>query len=104
MLSNTIKNVQFETREIVRQLIDIFWSDIYNAQVIEETYHFLLQNDSFPEPLKRYFEQMGTFQKNGKFSPFLIIEPYGEVLESLEPAYFDIQRRVYYQEDCSSLG
>ncbi|MEI2356671.1 hypothetical protein [Mesobacillus zeae] len=94
MLSNIIEAVP----SVIHQLIDIYWSDIYNKQVIEKTHEAALQHEVLPESLNKYFQMMKDYQISKGTSPFLIIEPYGEALEKLEPAYFSIQRANFYQE------
>ncbi|RHW35937.1 hypothetical protein D1B31_17745 [Neobacillus notoginsengisoli] len=87
------------TKNTIHQLIDIYWSDIKNTQVIEETLcaasHLII-----PSSIQRFVDSMERLiSAENKFSPFLIIEPYGEALEQLEPFYFAAKRRGFYQEE-----
>jgi hypothetical protein len=86
----------------VHQLIDIFWSDITNKEVITRTYEVLFRQQGIPDTLKRFFDSMKDFLTPGsEKSAFFIIEPYGESLERLEPKYFAKQRSIFYKEnDC----
>jgi hypothetical protein len=86
------------SKNIIKKLIDIFWADIINAQVIEETRRLSSLNIWFPDSLNRYLVSMENFQKNKDYSPFSIIEPYGESLEKLDPAYYAEKRSLFYQE------
>jgi hypothetical protein len=74
---------------LVQQLIDIFWSDITNKEVINQTHAFLVQKEVIPEPLTRFMDMMNDFLVPGnEKSAFYIVEPYGETLHKLEPVYY----------------
>lgn len=93
-----------EPNEIVKQLIDIFWSDIYNAQVIEETLK-IATKFIIPQSIQRFIESMNrSTTAEMKISPLYVIEPYGEALEKLDPMYYSEKRRVFYHEDINSLS
>lgn len=93
-----------EPNQIVKRLIDIFWSDIYNVQVMEETLK-IVADLSIPQPIQRFIESMDRLIKaEKKVSPLFVIEPYGEALEKLDPNYYSEKRSVFYQEDCESLA
>ncbi|QCJ45414.1 hypothetical protein FAY30_26030 (plasmid) [Bacillus sp. S3] len=88
-----------EPKEIVKRLIDIFWSDIYNVQVIEETLKAATKL-TIPQSIQKFIERMDCLVKaEKKISPLYVIEPYGEALEQLDPIYYSKKRRIFYQED-----
>lgn len=83
----------------IQRLIDIYWRpELTNKQVIEETYKFSLKQFEFPHSLQKYLELMKANQGQQVTHPFLIIEPYGDALEKLEPNYFTKRRTMFYQE------
>lgn len=84
----------------VQQLIQIFWSDITNKEVIIRTYEVISKNKAVPESLSRFTEKMKEFLVPGsELSPFLIVEPFGEALHKLEPVYYREKRSLFYQEE-----
>lgn len=103
MQVNCSFNSEVEPKETVKRLIDIFWSDIYNSQVIEETLKAAAKV-TIPQSIQRYIETMDrSVKEEKKISPLYVIEPYGEALEQLDPNYYSEKRSIFYQEDVKSI-
>lgn len=87
------------SQEEIHSLINIYWSDLINQQVIEKSLHCMMELPFIPEPLETFMELMKERETaEHPCNPFSIIEPYGEVLETLNPDYYANCRAVYYQE------
>lgn len=84
---------------IVQELIDIYWSNLKNQEVIEKTYEKFAAGVTIPGCLSRYREMMALSFSN-ETRPLLIIEPYGTALEKLEPHYYAEKQSIFYQERC----
>ncbi|AND43156.1 hypothetical protein LIS77_26215 (plasmid) [Cytobacillus firmus] len=103
MLKNSANQLPSNTEKVVKELIDIYWSDIYNSQVIEETIE-AAANLPIPQTIQKFINSMDSIVKSEiKVSPLYVIEPYGDALEKLNPGYYSEKRRVFYQEDMDSI-
>lgn len=103
MIKNSVNQSPSNTEKVVKELIDIYWSDIYNSQVIEETIE-AAANIPIPETIQKFINSMDSIVKSEiKVSPLYVIEPYGDALEKLNPSYYSEKRRVFYQEDMDSI-
>lgn len=81
MLKNSANQLPSNTEKVVKELIDIYWSDIYNSQVIEKTIE-AAANLPIPQTIKKFINSMECIVKSEiKVSPMYVIEPYGEALK-----------------------
>lgn len=81
MLKNSANQLPSNTEKVVKELIDIYWSDIYNSQVIEKTIE-AAANLPIPQTIQKFINSMDCIVKSEiKVSPMYVIEPYGEALK-----------------------
>ncbi|MCU1808305.1 hypothetical protein NVV31_23320 [Cytobacillus firmus] len=102
MITKCANQISSNTENAVKDLIDIYWSNIYNSQVIEETIE-AAANLPIPQSIQKFINSMDSIVKSEiKVSLLYVIEPYGDALEKLNPGYYSEKRKVFYQEDIDS--
>ena len=78
---------------LIKNMISIYFSDIYNKDVLLKIDNFYNASLAMPDCLERFFPML-----NGIEYPGIIIEPLGRALLKLNPSYFLLQEAKFYKE------